>query len=73
MVETKNGSVGEIPTEELNDVKLEEFKIVSMTMKDAEKGKVLWKEDNWDLTTEGEKQCSFPKEMLECSAVGREI
>ena len=55
MVETKNGSVGDIPTEELNDVKLEEFKIVSMTMKDAEKGKVLWKEDNWDLTTDGEK------------------
>ena len=42
-------------------------------MKDADKGKVLWREDNWDLTTDGEKQCSFPKEMLECAAVGREI
>ena len=47
--------------------------IKTKARKDAEKGKVLWKEDNWDLTTDGEKQCSFPKEMLECTAVGREI
>ena len=72
MVETKTGTA-DIPKEELNDVKLEEFKIVSMSMKDAEKGKVLWKEDSWDLTTDDEKKCSFPKEMLECTAVGREI
>ena len=41
MVETKTGTA-DIPKEELNDVKMEEFKIVSMSMKDAEKGKVLW-------------------------------
>lgn len=58
---------------QINDVKQEEFKIVSMSMKDAEKGEVLWKENNWDLTTDDEKKCSFPKEMLACTAVGREI
>ena len=58
---------------ELNDVKQQEFRIVSMRMKDAEKGQVLWEEDNWDLATDDEKQCSFPKEMLACTAVGREI
>ena len=41
MVETSNGEEGkqaDIAPEELNDVKQEEFKIVSMCMKDAEKG-----------------------------------
>ena len=44
-----------------------------MRMKDAEKGEVLWEESAWDLTTDDEKKCTFPKEMLACTAVGREI
>ena len=39
----------------MNDVKLQEFKIVSMRMKDADKGEVLWEEQVWDLTTDDEK------------------
>ena len=77
MVQSTSGQdyrqVQELDPEELNDVKLEEFKIVSMCMKDAEKGKILWREETWDLTTDDEKACHFPKEMLECTAVGREI
>ena len=51
--ETK--TIPEIDPDTLNNVKLEEFKIVSMRMKDAEKGEVLWEEDQWDLTTDDEK------------------
>ena len=57
----------------LNDVKQKEFTIVSMRMKDGEKGNVLWEESEWDLTSDEEKECRFPKQMLECKAVGREI
>ena len=35
----------EIDLSVLNDVKAKEFTIVSMRMKDAEKGSVLWEED----------------------------
>ena len=45
----------------LNDVKAKEFTIVSMRMKDADQGTVLWEEAEWDLTTDDEKQCHFPK------------
>ena len=57
----------------LNDVKQKEFTIVSMRMKDGDKGNVLWEESEWDLTSDEEKECRFPKQMLECKAVGREI
>ena len=63
----------EIDLSVLNDVRAKEFTIVSMRMKDAEKGSVLWEEAEWDLTTDAEKECKFPKQMLECKAVGREI
>ena len=39
----------------MNNVKQVEFKIVSMRMKDADKGEVLWEEENWDLTTDEEQ------------------
>ena len=46
----------EIDLAVLNDVKAKEFTIVSMRMKDAEKGQVLWEEADWDLTTDEEKE-----------------
>ena len=60
MEETK--AIGsEIDMSVLNDVKAKEFTIVSMRMKDADQGTVLWEEAEWDLTTDDEKQCHFPK------------
>ena len=50
-----------------------EFKIVSLAMKDAEKGEVLWKQLDWDLEREEEIKVEFPKDMLKCKAIGREI
>ena len=40
------------------------FKILSMNMRDASTGKVLWQCDDWDMAEGVEKQVHFPKELL---------
>ena len=49
------------------------FKIVSMSMKNAGTGKVLWTCDSWDMTEGVEKAVRFPKEVLECEEISREM
>lgn len=53
----------------------DEFKIIQMTIKDAEnKGKVLWQVNNWSLDDPESEQCvMFPAEILKCTAISREI
>ena len=53
----------------------EDFKIIQMTIKDADnKGKVLWQVNNWSLDDPETEQCVyFPAEMLKCTAISREI
>lgn len=51
----------------------EDFQLESLTMKDAEIGKVLWHDEGWDLASEDEVRVEFPAEMLKCRAIGREI
>ena len=63
----------EIDFSKLNDPKLGEFKIEMMRMKDADKGEVIWESNDWDLTNDEEKKVIFPKSMLECRELGREI
>ena len=59
------------------------FKIVSLKMKsnlwcfkngiDAATGELLWQNDDWDLA-EGEiKECHFPRSLLECKELSREV
>ena len=62
-----------IDPSELNDISKGEFKIESLRMKDAEKGKVLWESSNWDLNQNEEQKVEFPASMLGCKAIGREI
>ena len=59
--------------ESLNDPKKGEFRIESIKMKDHEAGTVLWESKEWDLTDNEEKKVTFPKGMLSCKAIGREI
>ena len=40
---------------------------------DAENGRVLWKSETWELDPLNEKQVHFPKELLKCKEVAREI
>lgn len=47
------------------------FSISSIKMKDCETGEVLWKHDNWDLSSIVEAH--IPKSILKCKAVSREI
>ena len=60
----------------LNDPKLGQFKIIKMTMRDASetssKG-VFWSNSDWDMTTQDEQSVKFPKAMLDCAAIGREM
>ena len=63
----------EIDHASLNDPKKGEFRIEYMKMKDAANGSVLWENSDWDLTSDEEKKVVFPKEMLECTELGREI
>ena len=50
------------------------FRIVSMKMRNAENGEVLWTNDDWSDLEEGvEKSVTFPKALLECEEVSREI
>ena len=53
----------------------DDFKIVEMTIKDANnKGKILWQVKQWGLQdSETEKKVEFPAEMLNCTALSREI
>ena len=46
-----------------------------MTMRDAsEKGLgVLWTQNDWDMSVEGEQEVTFPANMLQCAVIGREI
>ena len=48
----------------LNDPKKGQFKIISMTMRDASEGSankgVFWSKNDWDLTVQGEQKVSFP-------------
>jgi retinal rod rhodopsin-sensitive cGMP 3',5'-cyclic phosphodiesterase subunit delta len=48
------------------------FKINWMKMKDGTTGKVLWECKEWDLDSENKTE-KFPKEMLKCKEVIREI
>ena len=59
--------------DELNDVAAGEFKITGMKMKDAEAGEVFWESTTWDLASSEEQRVEFPKRMLSCRAIGREI
>ena len=50
------------------------FKLISLTVKNADTGKKVWKSENWGpevFTTV--KEAHFPKSMLTFSGVGREI
>ena len=58
---------------DLNDITKGEFRIESIRMKDANKGKVLWESNNWDLNQNEEQKVEFPASMLGCKAIGREI
>ncbi len=49
------------------------FKIVSMKMKNATTGKVLWECDDWNLSSDEVKDVRFPIEMLSCESISREI
>lgn len=52
----------------------EEFKIVLMTIKDADNpSNLLWKVENWDVSNDEEIPVQFPKEMLSLKAISREI
>ena len=57
----------------LNDIRLGEFRIEAMKMKDAEAGSILWESNQWDLTSNEEQKVQFPAAMLGCRAIGREI
>ena len=51
------------------------FKINWMNMSDAETGKMMWQDDNWEggfglLAT---REAHIPKDILKCRAVSREI
>ena len=50
----------------------EGFKINWMKMKDGTKGNTLWECKDWDLETETKSE-KFPKEILECKEIIREI
>eukprot|EP00736_Rhodelphis_marinus_P008851 Rmarinus@m.8153 len=47
------------------------FKIVSMTMRDAATGKIMWETQDWDLSKENVAR--IPAEILKCQEVSREI
>ncbi|TNV75445.1 hypothetical protein FGO68_gene17304 [Halteria grandinella] len=49
------------------------FKIISMKMKNAATGEVLWQCDDWNLREGEVKDVRFPKKILECSEVSREL
>ena len=42
-------------------------------MKNAETGKVIYERDSWDMTTNELQNVEFPKEVLECGVLGREM
>ena len=44
-----------------------------MKMKNAATGEVLWECSDWELSEGEVKDVKFPKEMLTCSEVSREI
>ena len=48
------------------------FRINWMKMKDGTTGKVLWESKEWDLDSENKTE-NFPKEMLKCKEIVREI
>lgn len=51
------------------------FRIISMNMRDAQSGKVLWRQDHFDETAMFTKEMEerIPKTILSCRAVSREI
>lgn len=53
----------------------EDFKIIQMTIKDADnKGKILWQVSDWSLDDpERVLDLTFPSEMLKCTAISREM
>ena len=52
----------------------EDFKLVYMSMKDADdRATVFWEAKDWDLTKKGEEKVELPAVMLKCRAVSREI
>ena len=63
----------EIDFDKLNDTSKGEFRIEMMKMKDSTNGKVIWECSEWDLSNDEEKKVEFPKEMLLCAELGREI
>src|SRR5690242_9982965 len=58
--------------DEVCDKIKEGFKINSMSMKDAKNGHVWWQVANWNLN-EDNKVEYFPKELLTCSEIVREV
>ncbi|CDW89065.1 retinal rod rhodopsin-sensitive cgmp 3-cyclic phosphodiesterase subunit delta [Stylonychia lemnae] len=51
----------------------EGFKIVSLKMKNAANGQVLYESSEWDLSENEVKDVRFPKEMLQCTELSREL
>ena len=56
---------------ELNNI-INGFKINWMQMRDGESGNVLWQTDSWDNSLL-ERDEHFPKELLQCRSVYRQI
>ena len=50
----------------------DDFKIVSMNMRDADTNKTLWQVEDWKLDFT-ERVVQFPAEVLKCKALSREI
>jgi len=42
-------------------------------MKNAENGTILWENDKWDVSSNETQKVEFPKEMLSCQVLGREM
>ena len=52
----------------------DDFKIVQMSMRDADdRSQLFWQVENWDLTNQQETRVDLPSSMLKCRALSREI
>ena len=72
MADVKGGSDAAVPTQENRLLSAEEFNIVSMNIRNAENGKVLWAVKDFVLNQD-EEEVRFPREVLKCKALSREI
>lgn len=49
------------------------FRIVDMTIRDADNGSFLWGSSNWEKAFDEEIKVELPKKLLQCRAVSREM